>query len=107
MIILNEANKNSYMDKEEFIAQKNNTNRGPNLKNLVVEGTFVGEDDMGFNHVGSVSVGKRFKPTISDLKLLIGTKEWDHVKKEMNIDENTVDHLAQPQQHEEQGLNDF
>jgi hypothetical protein len=32
-----------------------------------------------------------FKPTINDLKLLIGTKEWEMIKLVEGIDENTVD----------------
>ena len=41
---------------------------------------------------GEVStVGKIFKPTINDLKLLIGTKEWINIKEELGIDENSPD----------------
>lgn len=40
------------------------------------------------------TAGKIFKPTISDLKLLIGTKDWTNVKDELGIDEDTPDHGA-------------
>ena len=33
------------------------------------------------------TVGKKFKPTVSDLKMLIGTKEWADIKIELGIDE--------------------
>lgn len=75
---------------------KNNTNRGVNLKKNIVEDTFgenQKEDDFGFKDLGSVCVSKRFKPTITDLKLLIGTKEWEIIKVSEGIDENTVDEL--------------
>jgi len=36
-------------------------------------------------------VNKVFEPTVSDLKLLIGTKEWPLVKMDSKIDENTID----------------
>jgi hypothetical protein len=45
----------------------------------------------GFEDLGSMCSGKRFCPTITDYKLLIGTKEWDGVKALEGIDENTVD----------------
>lgn len=46
------------------------------------------------------TVGKIFKPTISDLKLLIGTKEWTVIKEERGIDEDTPDQGA-PEDEEE------
>ena len=49
------------------------------------------DDSFGFKDLGSVSVSKRFKPTITDLKLLQGTKEWDRIKETEGIDENTFD----------------
>ena len=49
------------------------------------------------------TVRKIFKPTISDLKLLIGTKEWDNVKEELGIDEDTPDHGAPEEDEEDDG----
>ena len=46
---------------------------------------------MTIKDLGVQCVSKRFKPTITDFKLLIGTKEWDIVKKQEGIDEETVD----------------
>lgn len=40
---------------------------------------------------GSMAVGNVFKPTITDLQLLAGTREWQRIKDEEGIDENTVD----------------
>ena len=50
----------------------------------------MNSDNLG----NSETVGKLFSPTITDLKLLIGTKEWIAIKQEMNIDENTPDEEA-------------
>jgi hypothetical protein len=36
-------------------------------------------------------IGKKFKPTVSDLKMLIGTKEWADIKIELGIDEKSPD----------------
>lgn len=94
LLILNEKDNRSYVDEEEYLALKNNTNRGLNLKRNVVNGTFgekQQDNDFGFRDLGSVCVSKRFKPTITDLKLLIGTREWEQIKVEEGIDENTVD----------------
>lgn len=88
---IKEEEHRSYLDQDDYIAQKNNRDRGPNLKNLVVDEVFKNEETEGFTHLGSVTVSKRFKPTITDMKLLIGTKEWADVKKYENIDETTVD----------------
>ena len=33
----------------------------------------------------------KFKPTITDLKLLIGTREWKEVMRVEKINENTID----------------
>lgn len=33
-------------------------------------------DEFAFEDLGSVSVSKVFKPTLKDLKLLKGTREW-------------------------------
>ena len=49
------------------------------------------EDEFGFKDLGTQCVSKRFKPTITDLKLLIGTREWLKVKELEKIDENTKD----------------
>ena len=45
--------------------------------------------DDGFGGTDIKINAKLFKPTISDLKLLIGTKEWPLIKIEHCIDENT------------------
>ena len=39
----------------------------------------------------SYAVNRVFQPTISDLQLLIGTKEWSLIKVYSKIDENTID----------------
>ena len=41
--------------------------------------------------MGSIAVGNLFKPTVSDLQLLADTREWQRIKDEEGIDENTVD----------------
>jgi hypothetical protein len=90
MMILSEKDKRSYIDQDEYLAQESGRKRG--LSKVIVDGAFgtdpqpsfqcerisaVTENEFGFKDIGSVqSVSKRFKPTISDLKLLIGTREW-------------------------------
>lgn len=46
---------------------------------------------MGFLHLGHIDVEYYFKPTIEDFKLLVGTTEWEGVKQEYGIDENTIE----------------
>jgi hypothetical protein len=95
MLILNEKDNRSYVDEDEYYALKNKKDRGLNLKKNIVNGIFGDEkeeDDFGFFKIlGSDCVNKRFKPTITDLKLLQGTREWDRIKETEGIDENTVD----------------
>lgn len=50
----------------------------------------LAEDEFGFKDLGAQCVSKRFKPTIDDMKLLVGTREWHKIKEEENIDENFV-----------------
>ena len=59
-MILNETQKDSYVD---FIQQAD-------------------KGDLAFEDLGSVSVSKVFKPTVTDLKLLKGTREWKRAKRE-------------------------
>lgn len=59
------------MDQEEYLALKNKRDRGLSLKKNVVDRTFGDTPNTdGFEDLGSVCVSKRFKPTITDLKLL-------------------------------------
>ena len=44
--------------------------------------------------IGSMAVGNVFKPTITDLQLLVDTREWQRIKDEEGIDENTVDRFT-------------
>ena len=107
-LILNEKDNRSYMDAEEYLALQNKKERGISLKKNIVDGTFGETQNVdGFEDLGSICVSKRFKPTITDLKLLIGTKEWEKVKKEEQIDENTIDHLEKDKNFDQQGLNDY
>jgi hypothetical protein len=95
MLILNEKDNRSYIDEDEYFALKNKKDRGLNLKSNIVKDTFgekPNDDDFGFiKMMGNSCVLKRFKPTITDLKLLQGTREWDLIKQTECIDENTID----------------
>ena len=41
--------------------------------------------------MNSMCVGNVFKPTVTDLQLLVDSREWQRIKDEEGIDENTVD----------------
>ena len=90
-MILNDSQKESYVD----FQQENHV------------------DEFAFEDLGSISVSKVFKPTLKDLKLLKGTREWGRVKEEHeieNIEEEESKDGSNANNNEwrdQQGLNDY
>ena len=61
-------------------------------------------DEFGFVNVGLKS--KVYQPSITDMKLLIGTKQWEEVMEKEGIDENTIDPEFKEEAKKEQGDGD-
>jgi len=49
------------------------------------------EEDYGFEDLGEIVGSRYYEPSLSDFKLLIGTKEWPQVMQNEDINENTFD----------------
>ena len=84
IMTLSGKNQRSYVDESAALQDKE--------ESLLDDG--VGKSSHSVRSTIANAVGKVFKPTVSDLKLLIGTKEWPLIIEQEGIDENTVDKLA-------------